>query len=36
MERRTKENLYPLLDVGRNLVTRDEEKAEVLNAFKSL
>lgn len=27
---RTKENLHPLLDVGGNLVTKDEEKA---NAF---
>ena len=33
MKRRIKENLHPLLDVRRNLVTRDEEKAEVLNAF---
>ena len=33
MKRRTKENLHPLLDAGGNLVTRDEEKAEVLNAF---
>uniref|UniRef100_A0A493TF21 Reverse transcriptase domain-containing protein n=1 Tax=Anas platyrhynchos platyrhynchos TaxID=8840 RepID=A0A493TF21_ANAPP len=32
-KRRTKENLHPLLDAGGNLVTRDEEKAEVLNAF---
>uniref|UniRef100_A0A493T5Q6 Reverse transcriptase domain-containing protein n=1 Tax=Anas platyrhynchos platyrhynchos TaxID=8840 RepID=A0A493T5Q6_ANAPP len=32
-KRRTRENLHPLLDVGGNLVTRDEEKAEVLNAF---
>lgn len=32
-KRRTKENLQPLLDAGGNLVTRDEEKAEVLNAF---
>ncbi|KAK4826886.1 hypothetical protein QYF61_012074 [Mycteria americana] len=30
---RAKENLYPLLDVGGNIVTKDEEKAEVLNAF---
>uniref|UniRef100_A0A8B9UU32 Reverse transcriptase domain-containing protein n=1 Tax=Anas zonorhyncha TaxID=75864 RepID=A0A8B9UU32_9AVES len=30
---RTKENLQPLLDAGGNLVTKDEEKAEVLNAF---
>uniref|UniRef100_A0A493TTX5 Reverse transcriptase domain-containing protein n=1 Tax=Anas platyrhynchos platyrhynchos TaxID=8840 RepID=A0A493TTX5_ANAPP len=32
-KRRTKENLHPLLDAGGNLVTRDEEKVEVLNAF---
>uniref|UniRef100_A0A8B9ZSS9 Reverse transcriptase domain-containing protein n=1 Tax=Anas zonorhyncha TaxID=75864 RepID=A0A8B9ZSS9_9AVES len=32
-KRRTRENLHPLLDAGGNLVTRDEEKAEVLNAF---
>ena len=32
-KRRTKENLHPLLDAGGNLVTRDEEKAEMLNAF---
>ncbi|KAK4824953.1 hypothetical protein QYF61_021641 [Mycteria americana] len=32
-ERRAKENLQPLLDVGGNIVTKDEEKAEVLNAF---
>ena len=31
--RRTKENHHLLLDAGGNLVTRDEEKAEVLNAF---
>ena len=31
-KRRTKENLRPLLDVGGNIVTKDEEKAEVLNA----
>uniref|UniRef100_A0A493TS15 Reverse transcriptase domain-containing protein n=1 Tax=Anas platyrhynchos platyrhynchos TaxID=8840 RepID=A0A493TS15_ANAPP len=30
---RTMEYLHPLLDAGGNLVTRDEEKAEVLNAF---
>ncbi|XP_071884244.1 small ribosomal subunit protein mS29 isoform X1 [Anas platyrhynchos] len=30
---RTKENLHPLLDARGNLVTKDEEKAEVLNAF---
>ena len=32
-KRRTKENLHPLLDAGGNLVTRDEEKAEVLNCL---
>ncbi|KAK4807040.1 hypothetical protein QYF61_018381 [Mycteria americana] len=30
---RAKENLPPLLDVGGNIATTDEEKAEVLNAF---
>jgi len=32
-KRRAKENFHPLLDVGGNLVTKDEEKSEVLNAF---
>ncbi|KAK4828638.1 hypothetical protein QYF61_000286 [Mycteria americana] len=32
-KRRAKENLWPLLDRGGNPVTKDEEKAEVLNAF---
>ena len=32
-KRRAKENLHPLLDAGGNIVTKDEEKAEVLNAF---
>uniref|UniRef100_A0A493THY5 Reverse transcriptase domain-containing protein n=1 Tax=Anas platyrhynchos platyrhynchos TaxID=8840 RepID=A0A493THY5_ANAPP len=32
-KQRTKENLHPLLDTGEYLVTKDEEKAEVLNAF---
>ncbi|KAK4826721.1 hypothetical protein QYF61_010974 [Mycteria americana] len=32
-KRRAKENLQPLLDGGGNTVTKDEEKAEVLNAF---
>ncbi|KAK4821662.1 LOW QUALITY PROTEIN: hypothetical protein QYF61_027130 [Mycteria americana] len=32
-KRRAKENLHPLLDVGGNIATKDEEKAEVLNAF---
>ncbi|KAK4815416.1 hypothetical protein QYF61_001404 [Mycteria americana] len=31
--KRAKENLPPLLDVGGNVATKDEEKAEVLNAF---
>ncbi|KAK4817527.1 hypothetical protein QYF61_019113 [Mycteria americana] len=31
--RRAKENLQPLLDGGGNTVTKDEEKAELLNAF---
>jgi len=29
---RVKENLHPLLDAGGNSETKDEEKAEVLNA----
>ncbi|KAK4827203.1 hypothetical protein QYF61_015231 [Mycteria americana] len=32
-KRRAKENLYPLLYAGGNIVTKDEEKAEGLNAF---
>ncbi|KAK4818051.1 LOW QUALITY PROTEIN: hypothetical protein QYF61_004578 [Mycteria americana] len=32
-KRWTKENLHPLLDVGRNIMRKDEEKSEVLNAF---
>ncbi|KAK4814558.1 hypothetical protein QYF61_023757 [Mycteria americana] len=32
-KRRAKENLQPLADGGGNTVTKDEEKAEVLNAF---
>ncbi|GAB0187132.1 mitochondrial enolase superfamily member 1 [Grus japonensis] len=32
-KRRAKENLHPLLDVGGNRVTKDEEKAEVFNVF---
>ena len=35
-KRRTKENLHPLLDARGNLVTKDEEKAEVLNAAFAL
>jgi len=34
-KKRTKENLHPLLDAGGNIATKDEEKAEVLNAFYS-
>jgi len=32
-KRRAKEILHPLLDVGGNTVTKDEEKTELLNAF---
>ncbi|KAK4821235.1 hypothetical protein QYF61_016534 [Mycteria americana] len=32
-KRRAKENLHPLLDAGGKIVTKDEEKAEVLHAF---
>ncbi|KAF1648163.1 putative RNA-directed DNA polymerase from transposon X-element, partial [Eudyptes chrysocome] len=32
-KKRAKETLHPLLDAGGNIVTEDEEKAEVLNAF---
>ncbi|KAK4809102.1 LOW QUALITY PROTEIN: hypothetical protein QYF61_004038 [Mycteria americana] len=32
-QRRAEENLQPLVDGGGNTVTKDEEKAEVLNAF---
>ncbi|KAK4829538.1 hypothetical protein QYF61_005177 [Mycteria americana] len=32
-KRSAKENLHPFLDMGGNTVTKDEEKAEVLNAF---
>ena len=32
-KRRVKEDLHPLLDAGGNLATKDEEKAEILNAF---
>ncbi|KAK4808512.1 hypothetical protein QYF61_005829 [Mycteria americana] len=32
-KRRGKENVQPLVDGGGNTVTKDEEKAEVLNAF---
>ncbi|KAK4815414.1 hypothetical protein QYF61_001402 [Mycteria americana] len=32
-KRRAKQKIQPLLDAGGNIVTKDEEKAEVLNAF---
>ena len=32
-KRRARENLHPLLDAKGNLVTKDQDKAEVLNAF---
>ncbi|KAK4826056.1 hypothetical protein QYF61_004171 [Mycteria americana] len=32
-KRKAKENLHPLLDAGGKIETKDEEKAEVLNAF---
>jgi len=32
-KKRAKENLHPLLDEGGNIATKDEAKAEVLNAF---
>ncbi|KAK4827354.1 hypothetical protein QYF61_017279 [Mycteria americana] len=32
-KRRAKENLQPLVDGGGNTVTKDKEKAEVLNSF---
>ncbi len=32
-KRRARENLHPLLDAEGNLVTKDQDKAEVLNAF---
>ena len=32
---RAKENLHPLLDVGGSIATKNEEKAEVLNALFS-
>uniref|UniRef100_A0A8D0KSJ6 Reverse transcriptase domain-containing protein n=1 Tax=Strix occidentalis caurina TaxID=311401 RepID=A0A8D0KSJ6_STROC len=32
-KRKTRESIHPLLDAGGNMVTSDEEKAEVLNAF---
>jgi len=30
---RARENLYPLLDAKGSLVNKDQDKAEVLNAF---
>ena len=32
-KRRTTENLHPLFDAEGNLMTKDQDKAEVLNAF---
>ena len=32
-KRRARENLHPLLDAEGKLVTKDQDKAEVLNAF---
>ena len=32
-KKRAKENLHLLLDAGGNIATKDENKAEVLNAF---
>ena len=32
-KRKARENLHPLLDAKGNLVTKDQDKAEVLNAF---
>ena len=32
-KRRARENLHPLLDTKGNLVTKDQDKAEELNAF---
>jgi len=32
-QKRAKESLHPLLDAGGNIANKDEEKAEVLNAF---
>ena len=32
-KKKPKENIYPLMDTEGNVATRDEEKAEVLNAF---
>jgi len=35
-KKRDKESLHPLLDARGNIVNKDEEKAEVLNAFASV
>jgi len=32
-KRRSRENLHPLFDAEGNLVTKDQDEAEVLNAF---
>ena len=32
-KRRTRDNLHPFLDAEGNLVTKDQDKAEVLNAL---
>jgi len=32
-KRKARENLHPLLDTEENTVTKDQDKAEVLNAF---
>ena len=32
-KKKAKENIYPSMDTEGNIATRDEEKAEVLNAF---
>ena len=32
-KKRARENLHPLLDAEGNMVTKDQDKAEVLNAF---
>jgi len=32
-KKRAKDNLHPLLDAGKNIVTKDEGKADVINAF---
>ena len=33
LQRRANENVCPILDVARNVITEDKEKAEVLNDF---